>query len=342
MRRIYCHLGLFILILSLSGMIQRNVFAANLYAIVVGDMHDNMIGETVKQDLKNVNGLLTDICFYTDLEQVNYEISDGEEVLNRANILQIAESIDSTPDDVIFFYFAGHGIHESTKKDKWPDMIMSKTSLGEKEVFDVLSQKESRILFVIVDACNRILETETVAETFTREVSGESSLQAAKGPNNQLEKNFTELFIRYSGKMIVSSATVDEKAGGRKDIGGLFTHRLVHDIIYHTVTTSSFPNWENIQTAARETIDAGNFTQNPQFEIDPHKPSQCSDDVKNEIVTKENDAWSWCQQNEGEKAIIALKEIMKLCLEKCGDTEWGQKKRENLQKKYRNCSYPKF
>lgn len=230
--------------------------ATTLHAVLVGDTNDKGIGENkgigdgVKVDLQNIQNLINSITKYTKL-------SARPEILKVGNpgdydrVVQVINQLSVEDQDVVFFYYSGHGGRQLDKKSKWPALLVDGPTRSEQMldldwVFSSLQRKSPRLLIVMADACNTPVKQEAIA---TKE---------SEDPNN-----YKKLFLGYRGHIIASSSIPDQLSYGDSNTGGVYTSTsaFLSSLTKQVATSVSEPSWHQIMQDAEKPITVKVQTQ---------------------------------------------------------------------------------
>lgn len=223
---------------------QRDGSAATLHSIIVADTDDYSIGESVEIDLQNMQGLIRNISQQTGLVMAREAITGK---LSSSNINNAINNLSVKSDDVVIFYYSGHGY--SPGNSKWPGMSLDNGNLTIKDVRNMLKQKNPRLLIVMADTCNG----------FTRSVS-----RYYKSPEKT--ENYNQLFLKYRGIITASSSKPGQLSWGNKQTGGLYTNAFLRSINQELASQSN-PSWNNLMERANQPLNGGELQQ-PQYKAE--------------------------------------------------------------------------
>ncbi|EDN70076.1 conserved hypothetical protein, secreted [Beggiatoa sp. PS] len=212
------------------------VWAATLHSIIVADVNDLGIG--ADQDVAAFQKLTNIIRRSTCLGGEDIVIHAGRG--KRKAITDTLNRLPINPDDVVFFYYSGHGANPGGG-DPWPILGVEGQSGGNllklSSVQKTLQGKNPRLLITIADACNK--PTPGTADRGRR---------ATNQP-----AGFKKLFLGYRGTIIASSSIPHQYSYGDPQNGGLFTQQFLSAL--NEVQASSNPNWEKVKKMATKTIE---------------------------------------------------------------------------------------
>lgn len=198
--------------------IQRSSANVNIKAVLVICDHyitpeNNHIAQSLRMDLGTVNQLL-DILEKRKIATVEKILLQGTKA-TMANILQTMKSLQSGPNDVILYYFSGHGLME---KGKTYMLTADEKNLGRAEVEAIMKSKNARLKMIITDACSNDIDGPTASRSISK---GNQQIDAG-----MFDETYKDLFLGYQGMMNLSSSTEGEFAWSNDQFGGFFTYHF--------------------------------------------------------------------------------------------------------------------
>ena len=224
-----------------------------MHFIMAAATKDASIGESVETDLK-----LAEPEFKRFAKQLN--INYQERIISgnsftKENILNAIKGVKAAPNDVIVFFYSGHGFRFDDDKDDYPNMFLTYSNygisssndyLGVSEAYNMLAKKKARLTIVLSDCCNAYYGA-------TRQEI-ESSALASRGNNSYDLKKLEKLFLYSSGTLKVTAAKAGQVALCDARGGYLLTAFLnnIHSQI--SAVSDKDPSWEKIVDNAREYV----------------------------------------------------------------------------------------
>jgi hypothetical protein len=126
----------------------------NIFLIVVADTQDEKIGPSTKKDLISVTNL-----FRKATKEIG--VGYGEKMLyantfDKKNILNTINSIPAKNDDVIIFYYSGHGYNHPKANSLFPTMQLDGDDFLLENIHEILKAKNTRLSLTIGDLCNSV------------------------------------------------------------------------------------------------------------------------------------------------------------------------------------------
>lgn len=223
------------------------VWAAALHAIIVADVNDTSIG--ADQDVAAIQKMTDTIRRATCLggEDIVIVAGRGKRVVIENTLNQLSVN----PDDVVIFYYSGHGANPGGG-DRWPMLGIEGQStpvpnlLKLSSVKKTLQSKNPRFLITMADACNKPMP---------------GSADRGRRQSNQ-PAGFKKLFLGYKGTIIASSSIPYQYSYGDPQNGGLFTQQFLNAL--NQVQASPNPNWEAVKKMATKTIPTNRAEQPKQ------------------------------------------------------------------------------
>lgn len=195
-------------------------FAATLHAILVieDDYKDsdlNNIATSIKVDYGNVSKLLK-VLEERDIIKVKKTIVRGR----TATLVKIKEAIAQTNvsnDDVLLFYFSGHGGMENGRPFLY---TADSENLDRKTLEQTINAKAARLKIILTDACSNSIDGVVAMRSIANRRVAESG---------QFDEIYRQLFLKYKGTLSISAASEGEYAWSDNQLGGYFTHYLVYE-----------------------------------------------------------------------------------------------------------------
>lgn len=217
----------------------NSVQAANLYAIVVCDTDASNIEKSVKADYKNIRKEIKRIKKYTKLK-TRIKKFKGRKV--NSDFLDVVRRINVEPDDVILFYWSGHGKRFESQEDPWPvlDFEHDNQIVTQYDVTEELMDKHPRLILSITDCCNNFVTKSFFAKS--------------KSDKKLLKENYQALFLNSKGTYIATAALPGEISFALNrnskilgiPAGGFFTNALLESLKTETSQPNPDISWDLI------------------------------------------------------------------------------------------------
>lgn len=246
-----------------------NVKADNvkIHAIVFCNTDDEKIGKSCQSDQERfVNELgIIETALKCEVDWLN--VYTGREC-NKPNLESVVSELRCNPNDVIFFYYSGHGVHAAADPvDGWlPQMCLNYQSYDQDKfvpvtyVRDKLVSKGVRLCLILTDCCNNDADWVTVKGLVNSEEKAPSTVGI------DVEK-LKKLFYESRGTVIATSSKRGEVSYG-PDSGGCFSVAF-WDEMYRIEQGSGSADWGALLEATKKrTLQYTNNEQEPVYKVD--------------------------------------------------------------------------
>ncbi len=238
---------------------QQPVFHAILFA----DTNDANIGKTTELDLSRVSSMLieTQSSLQGEME-FKYYIYPGK-YCSPENLRRVLNGINVSSQDVVFFYYSGHGTRSINDKSDYPQMCLGLGTSRQSEMVSVegfdmeIAKKKPRLRFTISDCCNSIGENIS------------PKLEISKGASvvsNQAKANYRKLFLEKFGNVIVTSSRKGETSACNLQMGGFFTFCLMY--VMEQAVKQNVTDWDVIIKGTYDsTVNVSNGDMHPVYNV---------------------------------------------------------------------------
>ncbi|MBQ8362028.1 MAG: caspase family protein [Bacteroidaceae bacterium] len=237
-----------------------------IHAIAFCNTDDESIGESCLNDQRRFVEQLGIIEVATGCEVDWYNVYTGKEC-SKPNLESAVSGLRCNPNDVIFFYYTGHGVHaKADPADGWlPQMCLNYKSYEQDKfvpvtwVRDKLAQKGARLCIILTDCCNNEADWVSV-----------KGLVASDGrePNTDdiNAQKLRKLFFESQGTVIATSSKRGQVSFGPKE-GGCFSMAF-WDEIYNIEYKNGTADWEALMKATKKgTLASTNGDQEPVYNV---------------------------------------------------------------------------
>lgn len=271
----------------LSLMAPFAVLGQTLHAIIFANTQNDGIGQSVTVDLKRMGLEVTTIAKSIGYTLKKYYYYGEPTKFNHHNLDKVLTDLSCASDDIVFFYYSGHGLRAENEKTDFPEMCLyvnSKdffTNAQLYPLYDVYSRivnKQPRLTIVMGDLCNSLIKGYYRNE-------GNSSKGAtilSKGTCNV----YKNLFLNTKGGLIVTSSEpeytsgcyVFSENGNWYHAGGYLTHSFLRTL-QSFVSQAEDVNWQSLMDntiALTKELSKNDVNGNP---VRPQVPIYKSDIV---------------------------------------------------------------
>jgi len=228
MKNLFKFFSISILIFSASCFGNADNEKAKIHVILATDLHADDLEKSVALDLKRVENVIAQICKYTHME-VNKKLFLGDKS-DPAMLLNYIENLEVQHNDVIWFYFSGHGYRTKINESDWPYLAFEKADVGleYREIGHTLKAKGARLTLLTADCCNNVMKISHAPKVFCHK---------KKIPKANVQQGYQQLFLKAQGFLMVASADAEEYSYADDDDGSSFTVAFARSL--HTLTSTS-------------------------------------------------------------------------------------------------------
>ncbi|PSL27448.1 caspase family protein [Dyadobacter jiangsuensis] len=298
------------------------VQSQNFHLIVFADTDDPGLSAPNRMNIANLELIVDTLCGTINLNK-HVMIFRGND-FRATKCDQVISTLRPAAEDIVFFYFMGHGWNNSEreepmllfKSDGHSPGVTNSRNLG--VIFDELRKKGARLTLAFGESCNSAINDRSKAKKGTGIALNVSDVNAEK---------LKELFLRSNMSIILQSCKRGQKSNSSED-GGWFFGTFIET--YKQIVSNSEkqkPTWEMLLTRTSEATSLyaaeQGARQEPVFHIYP---------ANNEAARKENSpntksptpAANNTSKNEGIPAPLQKGEPKKSSVD--GHTETGGNK----------------
>ncbi|MBL0183222.1 MAG: caspase family protein [Chitinophagaceae bacterium] len=241
--------------------------SSKMYLLTVIDNEDESIGGDCETDRKKQQSYFTKLAGKLEIPIEIKEVLGKE--LGRDNVLKKIDEIKATKNDIVIFYYSGHGYsrednHLFPYLDLRPDKdIPIKKGEGElnmEEIYDIVKAKPSRLNLVISDCCN-----------WHPSVSNARSSNIANtrpSPVGLSVENMRSLFMNPNRlSILMTAAAKGQVSAGNSADGGIFTTQFRDALQKFMSITYQNVSWQQItENVQLQTATTAGYSDCPQPE----------------------------------------------------------------------------
>jgi hypothetical protein len=232
---------------------------ATMHLIIVANVNEPKIGPSTDKDKDLVLATMTSLAGEMKVKTNQIIIAGAN--YSKATVLKSIQNLKPGKNDIIFFYYSGHGFKQPTAEIGNPanfsnfpfldlrpneNLDFDTYALGIDSVYRMLLRKGARCNIILGDCCNNDPNnTNVVAKP-----PGET-----RGPVMPRNMRNMELLFLQPGNVLATAANVTERASSNNDFGGFFTYFFKAALnFYVSPMRLQPPTWnELLQNARTET-----------------------------------------------------------------------------------------
>ena len=259
------------------------VKAANtLHAISFCATEASNIAEGVKLDYEN---FLMETAILAD--QLGYDrkmYAFPHEVCTKENLYNVLNQLQCSPDDIVIFYYSGHGGRNDNDKSEFPQMCLkynyyqNANFVPVHEVQTRLANKNARLALILTDCCN-------VADSGISPKLIEAPARGATPNEADVAQRMRKLFLNAKGMLTFTGSQKNKPSYGPDEIGGLFSVSFWTAL--HNVGKGSInPDWVTVvDTTKKLTAYLSKNNQHPMAQNNIVAASASTNNVPSTTTT---------------------------------------------------------
>lgn len=233
-----------------------------MFLIAVIDADDKDIGDRCATDLDEVKFAFEDLADWLDMEEMP-KIIQGDEFSKAA----VNDAIDNwlkpqqpNPDDIVVFYYSGHGFRYPSDVSEYPRMWL-KTSVDqniettnlrmEEDIYNRIVKMGAGVNIVLSDCCNTTAagdnaNFDNVTVPTSARVTHKRQHPREENSDDDMDNGDRLFFSGHPVSILATAAAKGEFAGGKADVGGFFTDYFLQALSKCVFDSDIEPAWENI------------------------------------------------------------------------------------------------
>lgn len=244
---------IFLTLLTSLLLLGERVEAKTLHAILVADsIHD--ITMVTKTDVKNIREELKVITKHSKMK-LKEKVFSGHD-FRMDKLVKHLKKLKIKSDDIVVFYFSGHGYRHTQQTVPWPNMMFdpSRPGINLQYVADILWSKKPQFALVVSDCCNNYIE-----RGFFGNADKMIDVCLYKKPTHF--PGYRQLFANAKGCVVICSCSAGQFSYG-SCCGGLFTQCFLVSLNHEL--SQSKPSWDGVFQRTSSYI---NHIQKPVIKI---------------------------------------------------------------------------
>lgn len=213
------------------------------------------IGPSVTVDFERMGIEMTSIASFIGYKLKKYYYYDTPARFSKRSLLNVLSNLSCLENDIVFFYYSGHGLRAENESSNYPEMILHVPYVGATpndlyplhKVYQTIKSKNPRLTIVFGDLCN------STARGYYSEYGSSRGATTKSIEACDIYKN---LFLNVKGGIIAASSKPGHTSGcytykDGTEGGGTFTASFL-DCLGYFVSQGKDLNWSNLLENARE------------------------------------------------------------------------------------------
>ena len=213
-----------------------------LHLIIVANTEDDKIGNTCMLDKNRTMKMYKDLAGFLGISFNAKEIYGDS--YSKENVQKAVTALYPASQDIVIFYYSGHGFSDPGVGRKFPNMALSGKSYEDaklnswnvEDVFNIIKRKGARLNLVISDCCNNSLDDNP---TITCDIPKTRSSDLGWS----LENCKTLFMNPTPTSIIITAAQKGEMSSGNGIVGGYFTNEFRSNLITYFKPLHHYPTW---------------------------------------------------------------------------------------------------
>ena len=213
-----------------------------LHLIIVANTEDDKIGNTCMLDKNRTMKMYKDLAGFMGISFNPKEIYG--DTYSKENVQKAVMDLYPASQDIVVFYYSGHGFSDAGAGRKFPNMALSGKSYEEakangwnvEDVFNIIKRKGARLNLVISDCCNNSLDDNPII-----------TCDIPKTRSSELGwslENCKTLFMNATPtSILITAAQKGEMSSGNGIVGGYFTNEFRSNLITYFKPLHHYPTW---------------------------------------------------------------------------------------------------
>jgi hypothetical protein len=264
--------------------LETNEKMRKFYLIIIANTNDASIGKSSQKDVAGITELFSALTKQTGITYVPVIVSG--DAFNIGNTQKVLDTVKPSSNDILFFYYTGHGFRFEDDKSNYPRIsfrannlqIRPENNLSVESIYKQLLGKGAWVTIVISDCCNEKLKAPVPF--------GMNMLQPrATGPAGLKVNydNFRKLFLpKQKSSIIIGSASPNQLAVGNPDLGGFFTNFFKRELMQSLYSNTGESSWWRISNNAADKTRKQSLTS--ECTRTPNERGRCTQRAEIKVV----------------------------------------------------------
>jgi hypothetical protein len=159
------------------------------------------------------------------------------------------------PDDVVFFYYTGHGLRTDKSQTIWPSIYLpaKQEMIDVHDLVNTMITRPASLYITIADCCNNVVHDTHSSDGFSPPLFAKSQPLSRSA--------YKKLFLKSRG-LIIASGSVPGKRSWCTQKGGVFTNAFLTSLRHELGAVN--PSWNHILTQSKMLCQ---HLQKAQFQV---------------------------------------------------------------------------
>lgn len=212
----------------------------NMHLIIVADTVSN-IAHASLVDFHRMRAEMQIAANYAGMGVIEKNLVGSD--YSAEKVYRYLEELSIGPNDIVFFYYSGHGTRSKEMVSDWPLLHFSffEELLDVYDVVNTLYQKGGRLTVVLADCCNQSLPG------FTPTIKSFEKMAYSTYQVPTKKEGYRALFLQGTGLIIGAGSEPGELAFGCNE-GGFYSIAFLESL--KKELTSQTPNWDDLMQRA--------------------------------------------------------------------------------------------
>jgi len=216
-----------------------------LHLIIVANTEDDKIGNTCMLDKNRTMKMYKDLASFMGIAFKPKEIYG--DTYSKANVEKAVLDLYPASQDIVVFYYSGHGFSDPRAARLFPNMALSGKSFEDaranswniEDVYNIIKNKGARFNLVISDCCNNNLDDNP---NLTCDIPKTRSSELGWS----LENCKTLFMNPKPTSIIITAAQKGQMSSGNGIVGGYFTNEFRSNLITFFKPLHHYPTWDGV------------------------------------------------------------------------------------------------
>jgi len=226
---------------------------ARLHFISVTNTEDKDIGKTCEIDKRSTLGIFSAVATSLKIPMDTTEVTGMQ--FSKKNVLHAINSMVTGENDIIIFYYSGHGFSKKNTSYLFPFLDLrinyavqkvADEEMSIEDIYKMIREKKGKVKLVLSDCCNW---GETMKNSIVPNVAG-----IRGGPSKLNPANCQSLFVKTEPvSFLMTAASKGEVSAGTMAKGGFFTSQFKGAFEkYAGIGNTDEFTWTDILTEAQQ------------------------------------------------------------------------------------------